>query len=360
MRLAVTGQLFDPSGYGEFGRLIAWALHDQGHEVFARCWNAFPEEPGRFGRKGELVKTLLRESPENIDANVIVYAPIGLKRLCMPGVPNVAVTMTESDHMPAMYAYELNRLVDSVLVPSAWNQRLFQAEVDKPVGIVHPPLDVDLALSLDRRDEGPFDFVSIFQWVSGHKNPGALVKAFCTAFSSSDPVRLLIKTSTGDKTIPTEMGELLAPFDDPPEIRVMLGSMTRAQTTELLEQAHCYVSSHRGEGWGLPIFEAMGLGLPAIATDFAAPLEFMDRESSWLVPYEYDEDLGSAQVDVGELAQAMRYVFEHQDEARDAALEAQSKLVRRFTTGRTEAQIVNAVEVLAREAPSPATSVAAV
>jgi glycosyltransferase involved in cell wall biosynthesis len=170
----------------------------------------------------------------------------------------------------------------------------------------------------------------------------------------------LIKTSTGDKTIPTEMGELLAPFDDPPEIRVMLGSMTRAQTTELLEQAHCYVSSHRGEGWGLPIFEAMGLGLPAIATDFAAPLEFMDRESSWLVPYEYDEDLGSAQVDVGELAQAMRYVFEHQDEARDAALEAQSKLVRRFTTGRTEAQIVNAVEVLAREAPSPATSVAAV
>jgi hypothetical protein len=136
VRLAVTGQLFDPSGYGEFGRLIAWALHDQGHEVFARCWNAFPEEPGRFGRKGELVKTLLRESPENIDANVIVYAPIGLKRLCMPGVPNVTVTMTESDHMPAMYAYELNRLVDSVLVPSAWNQRLFQADVDKKVSCI--------------------------------------------------------------------------------------------------------------------------------------------------------------------------------------------------------------------------------
>jgi glycosyltransferase involved in cell wall biosynthesis len=363
VKLLVTGQFFDPSGYGEFARLIAWALHEQGHEVFARCWNTRPEDPSRFGHKGELVKSLLREPPSGIDGNVVVYVPLGLKRLHVPDVPNVMITMHESDHLKGMYSYELNRWADAVLVPSAWNQRVFQAEVDKPVGIVHPPLDVDLALPVERwsrRAEWPFDFVSIFQWGAFHKNPGALVKAFCTAFSCRDPVRLVIKTAGKEEDIRDAMGDLLAPFADPPEIRVVLGSMTRAQTTELMEQAHCYVSSHRGEGWGLPIFEAMGLGLPAIATDFAAPLEFMDRESSWLVPYEYDDDLGHAEVDVGELAQAMRYVFEHQDQARDAALEAQSKLVRRFTTGRTEAQIVNAVEVLASEASSPATSVATV
>jgi glycosyltransferase involved in cell wall biosynthesis len=219
--------------------------------------------------------------------------------------------------------------------------------VIKPIGIVHPPLDRGLAMDLTPR-AGPFDFVSIFEWGGHHKNPRALLKAYCLAFSSFDPVRLVIKTGGSEEAIRADVQEVLREHRDPPEINIHVGSMTRAETIKLLEQSSCYVSTHRGEGWGLPIFEAMAMGLPAIATAFGAPLEFMDSESSYLVDYEYDSDMGHAEVDVAALAQAMLDVFQHQDEAKDRALEAQSKLVTRFTRAHTEQQIVNAVHALAR------------
>ena len=346
MRFVVTGQLLDPSGYGEFGRLILWALSRQGHEVFARCMNVRPEHPSRFGHKGELVKELLREPTGHIDAALIVYVPSTLRRLKEPETLNLSVTMHETDHIPEVYAHALGE-VDAVLVPSAWNERAFEAAGVKRVSVLHPPLDRGLAIELAPRS-GPFDFVSIFEWsTDAHKNPIALIKAFCLAFSALDPVRLVIKTGGDEARIRRDVDEVLEHFRMPPEIRIHVGSMTRDETTALLERSSCYVSSHRAEGWGLPLFEAMGMGLPAIATRFSAPLEFMDSESSYLVGYEYDCDLGHAEISIGDLAAAMLHVFEHQDEARDRAMEAQSKIVQRFTPAHTAEQIVNAVKALA-------------
>jgi glycosyltransferase involved in cell wall biosynthesis len=48
--------------------------------------------------------------------------------------------------------------------------------------------------------------------------------------------------------------------------------------------ADCYVSAHWGEGWGLPLAEAMAVGLPVVATNFSGNTQFMTKENSFLVP----------------------------------------------------------------------------
>ena len=43
----------------------------------------------------------------------------------------------------------------------------------------------------------------------------------------------------------------------------------------LYRSSDCFVLPTRGEGWGLPIIEAMACGVPVIATSWSAQCDFM-------------------------------------------------------------------------------------
>ena len=43
----------------------------------------------------------------------------------------------------------------------------------------------------------------------------------------------------------------------------------------------CLVHPYRGEGFGLPIAEAMACGLPAIVTGYGAAMDFCDERTSY-------------------------------------------------------------------------------
>lgn len=44
-----------------------------------------------------------------------------------------------------------------------------------------------------------------------------------------------------------------------------------------------FILPSHGEGWGLPLIEAMASGLPTIATAWGGQMDFMSRENSWPV-----------------------------------------------------------------------------
>jgi len=46
------------------------------------------------------------------------------------------------------------------------------------------------------------------------------------------------------------------------------------------------VLAAHGEGWGLPLMEAMAMELPTIATNWSGNTEFMNEENSFLVSVE--------------------------------------------------------------------------
>lgn len=51
----------------------------------------------------------------------------------------------------------------------------------------------------------------------------------------------------------------------------------------LYRSADCFVISTRGEGWGMPILEAMACGLPAIATNWSSQVDFFNETNGYPV-----------------------------------------------------------------------------
>ena len=52
----------------------------------------------------------------------------------------------------------------------------------------------------------------------------------------------------------------------------------------LYTACHCLVHPYRGEGFGLPIAEAMASGLAVIVTGYGAALDFCDPRNAYLIP----------------------------------------------------------------------------
>jgi glycosyltransferase involved in cell wall biosynthesis len=59
--------------------------------------------------------------------------------------------------------------------------------------------------------------------------------------------------------------------------------LTREDMRALLASANAFVLATRGEGWGLPIAEAMAMALPVIVTNHSGPAAFADATNAYLV-----------------------------------------------------------------------------
>ena len=60
--------------------------------------------------------------------------------------------------------------------------------------------------------------------------------------------------------------------------------MPRATLRNLYAAADAFVLPTRGEGWGLPIAEAMAMALPVIATNWSGPTALLSADNSFPLP----------------------------------------------------------------------------
>jgi glycosyltransferase involved in cell wall biosynthesis len=79
------------------------------------------------------------------------------------------------------------------------------------------------------------------------------------------------------------------------------GAFTKVQFADLLASSDFFVYPSRHESFGLVIAEAMSAGLPVVAPNRTAPVEFVDRRSGVLVP----------PGDVSAIADAMEHIALH-------------------------------------------------
>lgn len=175
--------------------------------------------------------------------------------------------------------------------------------------------------------EEPFTFLFTFHMMSvmERKNPLGLIRTFKQAFRNEEAVRLVLKTSFGDRH-PAQIQELRAAAAGA-NITVIDQVFSPDEVLSLMDACDAYVSLHRSEGLGLTMAEAMLMGKPVIATNFSGNVDFMDESNSLLVPYElvklgkpippYDADLEWAEPSVEHAAQLMRRVYDDQAWARE-------------------------------------------
>ena len=215
---------------------------------------------------------------------------------------HMAPQLTSPAYRISMPAWELEEFpeawisafdgVDEVWAQTAWMQRMLAPRLDKPVVRMPVMLTLDRPVPQPRSRFGlpddrflfyfAFDFLSFIE----RKNPNGAVAAFRLLPKANAAPRpmLVIKTMNGHHA-PAAHAAFMASVASDPDIAVIDEVLTRDDTLSLLAVTDCVLSLHRCEGLGLMVAEAMALGVPVIATDYAATTELLSARTGYPVSY---------------------------------------------------------------------------
>jgi glycosyltransferase involved in cell wall biosynthesis/tetratricopeptide (TPR) repeat protein len=132
-----------------------------------------------------------------------------------------------------------------------------------------------------------------FLFVGGtiyRKGFDVLLAAFARAFTSADDVCLVVKdmgkgSFYHGQTAEDDVAQLQA-TPGAPEVEYIDRALSEEELARLYAACDCLVAPYRGEGFGLPIAEAMACGLPVVVTGLGAALDFCDASRAYLIPAE--------------------------------------------------------------------------
>ena len=196
--------------------------------------------------------------------------------------------------LPGSWINPLRRDVDETWVYTTWLGECYAASGVPAEKIRLIPLGVDQSLFTPRGPVYPLASRSEFRFlfVGGtisRKGIEELVTAYCRAFTAADDVCLVIKGSgSASYYRGTSIGDELARLrrDNPaaPRIEYVDADLPHEDLAALYRSCDALVHPYRGEGFGMPILEAMASGLPVIVTGYGACLDFCDDSNAFLIP----------------------------------------------------------------------------
>jgi glycosyltransferase involved in cell wall biosynthesis len=136
--------------------------------------------------------------------------------------------------------------------------------------------------------EDAFVALSVFDAGSSiaRKNPLAAIAAHRAAFGDRPDRVLVLKTHGTETAGPAwrEVAEEAARASR--NVRVIDRAMDRRDLWALVLLSDCFLSTHRSEGFGFGIAEAMRAGRPVVATGWSGNMDFMRGEGAVALPFD--------------------------------------------------------------------------
>lgn len=327
------------TGYSGSARQFVFGLDERGVAVRPLfIYGADHDEQVLAGHLHPRIKAL-QSLPVRLDVPQVVYAPAD-RFSKNSGAYRIGYTMLEVDRLPPTWVEQANQM-DEIWTPTAWGAEVFRSSgITRPIQII--PLGIDTQQFFPAAPRQHLlertVFVSVFEW-NPRKGWEGLMRAWQAAFSPSDPVVLVLKI---DCRVPAAnpLRELAQATERPTApITVIYNQPLKIdQLRELYQSADCFVLPTRGEGWGMPILEAMACGTPAIATDWSGSTAFLNQTNGYplpisaLVPAKFEHPYYTnarwAEPDVDALIALLRHVAANKTErearGRQAAHDAQA------------------------------------
>jgi len=151
-------------------------------------------------------------------------------------------------------------------------------------------------------------------WRKGWSNPDILLEAWQQAFTKGDRASLLVKDQGTESFYQGQSARERI-------IGLVDYSDADLSTEELVlhyQSADLLVAPSRAEAFCMPVLEAMACGVPVIVPAGGPTDEFVGMDYPLRVPVEWKEDIRGKwyECDPTALAQQMRWVYEHREEAR--------------------------------------------
>jgi glycosyltransferase involved in cell wall biosynthesis len=296
MKLLFTGPLLDFSGFAHASRNFARAL-DQSPDidVVARPLQYDMLDAGEKFVPPAWLQEMLEKDLMGVDM-CIQMTTCNIEAQPVPGVCNALYTFLETDRLPVAWAQKANEF-DFIIVPCKENAMAFMnCGIQKPVLVCAPPCDANDY----HKDPAPFKieqagnrtiFYNICQ-LSTKKGIDLLLRAYYAAFADiPDDTLLVLKTYINMQNrqqdlamvkqyISTIRDKCRIPVQKFPPVLPLVYIMSDDEINGLHTTGHAYVCSSRGEGWGIPVFDALAFGKTVISHQGGGLAEFVRPDNA--------------------------------------------------------------------------------
>lgn len=361
MQVVFRNTFYEPTGFGNSARQIAYKMEDAGIDVKIEALGRVQH----FLDEQELQRLRAMENKPLKEEQVLLTLEVGRHSHERDRFKKVlSCTMWETSKAPEEMINSLNQF-DGLIIPNEFNRQSFLSGGARiPMFIAPYGVDSDLFQPVGHRNrlgesDDHFIFLSVFGW-SDRKAPNILLNAYLREFHADEPVLLLIKTFGNDiEELPeewyTEVTKDVVNPNNLPRVRLISKLMTPQQMAELYRGTDCFVLPTRGEGVGLPILESMACEKPIIATGWSSHTEFLNPKNGYLIPFQltsaqplyytniYKPDQLWAEADVGALQLLMRRVYSRREESRIKAVHAR-ETAKKWHWTRTAQAFIEAIE----------------
>jgi glycosyltransferase involved in cell wall biosynthesis len=193
----------------------------------------------------------------------------------------------EETEFPSKYVMEFNYFLDGVTCASSEVQK---ALIDSGVQI--PTQIVPLSRNMLKEKITPVTVTNseiVFLHISSgfpRKGIDVLLRAFEAEFKNTPDVLLIIKTFPNPHQNVRELILSINSLETQKRIKVIEEDYSEEQIQGLYSVADCLVQPSRGEGFGLPILEALSHGVKVVATKWGGHLDFYTEAETYGINYE--------------------------------------------------------------------------
>jgi len=206
---------------------------------------------------------------------------------------NCGYSMFETNSIPLEWVKGCNRL-DRLFVPTHFNKQTFtNAGVTIPIDVLPFGIDTEFFnpnATKFKTFPKTFNFLSVCL-MSARKSYELIIRAFLELFAENSDVSLLLRWYLNPEN-PDDykvIQNYIKKIRD--EMKIYTGNIFIVNQVEESMMNSLYTSSNvllapfRGEGWGLPIIEALACEVPVIATNWGGVTEYLTEEESLLLDY---------------------------------------------------------------------------
>lgn len=340
MELGISAPIFDPSGYATMARFIFKELYFLGFSLYLQ-----PLSRATIKVNRELL-SMLEEAMHNPISQFAPHLSIAIPEAFYvhPYSYNIGLAMIETTGIPKYWVRFCNTM-NEIWVPAKNSKQAFvDSGVDEEKVRIFP-LGVDTKLFSPDNDKikinnaRGFNFFLNIEWIP-RKCGLETVEAFLKEFNASEDVSLTVKaynagasSKVSSKKIAEQTKEIKTKIGKNayPPIILIPELVDDEYMASLYQSSDCVILASRGEGWGMPIVEAMASGKPYIATDCTSMSEIISNETGYKIKSKGKKLVPKMNIatdeiykgtywddpDFDELQNVMRYIYEHQEEAKN-------------------------------------------
>ena len=264
----------------------------------------------------------------------------------------------EFGSLPIDWLPHLRDEVDEIWVMSKYVESVYRKSGISPQKLHYIPWGIDP--DVFKPDASPRQLPTTktfrFLYVGGtilRKGFDRVLSAYLSEFGPDDDVCLVVKdvganSFYGPQNMRDQISEAIAAPCNA-SIVYLDDNMTPGQMASLYTSSHCLVAPYRGEGFHLPVLEALACGVPPIVPIGGPTDDFVDAQSGFMlhsrvVPAEGVKNLvGPAtefQVSIDELRAIMRRANTDRDHTTKLGHDGSERVRREFTWKATKTRIL--------------------